>query len=416
MKVKKIALTLSVLSAATMLSGQAFAYKYKADETKYPVIFAHGMAGWDDLGIGYSYFGEDWSGTFVGDSCSFMELNGCNEWIKSGQQAKAEAFQVNSLQNSEVRGQQLYDHVRNYMATTGVTKVNFIGHSQGGMDIRKAAHLLKATSVNGVAAGTPKVGAMISVSSPHRGTPYAKKIYDQYGRTENNLFCGIVPALPNGADPCFTLIKVLADTLFDFANGHNLAGNSILQAGAQLIYDDYEATDGQITGAKAFNTNYNASGVSAYVGSVITAQDNLSLNPILMVLQTFLTFNADGDGYCVGDCDNDGAAGKGDGNTFDMDDDGLVPMNSQQMGIRLKYAENDCAGLFCMFGNPLDSFSEVTATGTVTDLNNPTSVQMTSHEGVLEQDHMDVVAFGPDEFDEQEFYAGMMDFIAGKGF
>lgn len=84
MKVKKIALTLSVLSAATMLSGQAFAYKYKADETKYPVIFAHGMAGWDDLGIGYSYFGEDWSGTFVGDSCSFMELNGCNEWIKSG--------------------------------------------------------------------------------------------------------------------------------------------------------------------------------------------------------------------------------------------------------------------------------------------------------------------------------------------
>lgn len=418
MTLRKIATSLALVTAATLsFSTSANAYEYEADETDYPVIFAHGMAGWDSI-AGYHYFGEDGWGTFVGDACSFMEMNGCNDWIAWGQQAhnKAEAFQVSSLNSSEVRGEQLYNHVRNFMATTGYNKVNMVGHSQGGFDIRKAAHRLKDTSVNGVPAGTIKVGAMISISSPHRGSPYAKVIMDQYARNENNVFCGILPALPDGTDPCFAAIVNIADILFDFVNGANHPDNDIIAAGLQLQYEDYEPLDGIATGAKVFNQNYNSEGVAGYVGSIITGQDNGDLGPILAAAGVALNFNADGDGHCTDDCNNDGAAGQGDGTTYDMDDDGLVGINSQQMGHRLKYTAKDCAGFLCFYGNPLDWFSEVGSTGYVSDINNPSATQMTSHNGRLSQDHLDVISIGPDALDEEEFYAAIFDFIEAKGF
>lgn len=418
MNLKTIAKSVAFVSAASFaIASQSHAYEYEADETQYPVIFAHGLFGWDSL-AGYNYFGEDLWGTFIGDSCSFMEMDGCNDWIARGQQShdKAERFQVTSMNTSEKRGTELFNHIQSFMATTGYTKVSLVGHSQGGFDIRKAAHLLKNANINGVAAGTPKVGAMISISSPHRGTGFAKTIYDQWARNENNVFCGILPPMPDGKDACWTFARVLADNLFDFLNGPDISGNNLVTAGMQLIYDDYEPNDGIVTGAKAFNQNYPIAGVAGYVGSFITGQDDVNLSPLLGALGTFLTYNADGDGYCVDDCDGDGAAGQGDGSTFDNDDDGLVPINSQQMGYRLQYTPNDCAGLFCVFGNPLDTVSEVAATGYVSDINNPSQIQMTSHEGRMHQDHMDVVSIGPDDLDEEEFYAAIFDFIQSKGF
>jgi pimeloyl-ACP methyl ester carboxylesterase len=397
-------IALAALSLALPLTAAAETAKV----TRYPVVYAHGMAGWDSLG-GFSYFGND-SGTFVGDSCQFLEINGCNDWIAGSQSPKTEAFQVTSLNSSEVRGNQLYDHVRSFMATTGASMVNLVGHSQGGFDIRKVAHRLKAYY------GTPRVAAMVSISSPHRGSPYAKKILDLYARNQNNIFCGALPANPDGSDPCLAAVANIGDVLFDFVNGHNSAGNDIIAAGTQLVYEDYDANDGKITGAKAFNANYNVTGVASYVASIITSQDNLDVMPIVATISGVLNFNADGDGYCVNDCDNDGAAGAGDGVIRDMDDDGLVGLNSQQMGVRLAYQENDftCAWYGCW--NPLDKFTEVTATGSVTDINNPGSVQMTSHEGRVSQDHLDVVSLGPDTFDENEFYAGLMNYIANRGF
>ena len=58
-------------------------------KTKYPVILAHGMAGWDSI-AGIDYFGDEW-GTFALDGCSLLEI-GCNDWVAGDQ--KAEAFQV----------------------------------------------------------------------------------------------------------------------------------------------------------------------------------------------------------------------------------------------------------------------------------------------------------------------------------
>ena len=129
-----------------------------------------------------------------------------------------------------------------------------------------------------------------------------------------------------------------------------------------------------------------------------------------------------GEDGCTGDCDNDGAAGQGDGSVYDMDDDGLVGINSQQMGYRLKYTANDweCTSKIlgvCMASrDPLDTFSEVSSTGYVGDLNAPTSTQMNSHDGKLSQDHLDVMSIGPDSLDEEEFYAGLFQHIYNKGY
>ncbi|HEX4869984.1 MAG TPA: hypothetical protein VFV15_04575 [Moraxellaceae bacterium] len=379
-----------------------------AKVTKYPVVFAHGMAGWDSM-AGFSYFGND-MGTFVGDSCQFLEINGCNDWLSGAQSPKTEAFQVSSMQSSEVRGNQLYDQVRSFMATTGAPMVNLVGHSQGGFDIRKVAHRLKAYY------GAPRVAAMISISSPHRGTPYAKRIMDMYSRNASNIFCGALPPNADGSDPCLAAIRPIADALFDFLNGGDASGNDVIAGGLQLVYDDYDGNDGKITGAKAFNATYNVAGVASYVASVVTGQDDGNVMPVVAAIGAVAGINADGDGFCVNDCDNDGAAGAGDGVIRDMDDDGLVPTNSQQMGYRLVYKENDftCAWYGCW--NPLDTFAEVASTGYVSDINNPSSVQMTSHDGQLNQDHLDVVSLGPDTFDEEEFYAGLMNYIAVKGY
>lgn len=392
--------------AVLLFSGQALAEN--ADTTRYPVVLAHGMAGWDSL-AGFAYFGND-AGTFVGDSCQFLEINGCNEWINGSQTPKTVAFQVTSLNNSEVRGNELYDQVRNFMATTGYSKVNLVGHSQGGFDIRKVAHRLKAYY------GNVRVGAMISISSPHRGTPYAKRILDMYARNESNIFCGALPPTANGTDPCLDVVDDIADLLFDFATGSQTGNNDVIAAGLQLIYEDYDAGDGVVTGAKAFNQNYPSGGVAGYVGSIITGQDDFNLTPVLGALHAAIGLNADGDGYCVGDCNDDGAAGQGDGSTYDMDDDGLVGINSQQMGYRLKYTKDDWTCRWYGCWDPLDKITQVSGTGYVSDINNPSSTQMTSHEGVMRQDHLDVISLGPDTLDEEEVYAGLFDFIHQVGY
>ncbi|BFM17121.1 hypothetical protein R50073_33040 [Maricurvus nonylphenolicus] len=209
----------------------------------------------------------------------------------------------------------------------------------------------------------------------------------------------------------------LADTLFDFVNGHSQGTNDAIAAGLGGIYKDYDPNDGVTTGLKDFNQRYNVSNsVAKYYASIVTAQDNSKRHPIYSAIELALSYNADGDGYCQDDCNNNGTAGTGDGIIYDSDDDGAVDLSSQQMGYRLQYNPDDCAGLFCLFGDPLDTFTEVGSTGYVADLNAANATQMTSKAGVLDSDHTDMLSLGPDDIDEEEFYAALIDFIHSKGF
>jgi len=153
--------------------------------TTYPVVFAHGMGGFDDI-MGYDYWGDDY-GVFVGDPCDgFLEVT-CNANINSGQ--KSFIAQMQPFQSSEYRGTQLANQIESYMATTGTRYVNLVGHSQGGMDIRKAAKLLYQHK------GYQVVKVMVSISSPHRGSPLGMLFTNQVMmllQRCNNLFMMIM--------------------------------------------------------------------------------------------------------------------------------------------------------------------------------------------------------------------------------
>ncbi|TAL33607.1 MAG: acetyltransferase [Spirochaetes bacterium] len=362
---KRILILVFVMMFAA--GGIAFA---GAAKSTYPVVFAHGMGGFDDI-LGHFYFADD-SGVWVGDTCQFLEI-GCNEDIDSNQLTLAAS--VTPFQSSEVRGTQLADQIESYMATVGASKINIVGHSQGGIDARKAAKLLYQRK------GAQVVRVIVSVSSPHRGSPVAKYILDQK---------------PGVTSVLSALMEIYGDIVY-------APGNDAYASLKSLVYNDYSASDGVTTGLKVFNTNYPVSSTYAYrYASIITGQDGLSVNPALYLLSEGF-FDIDGDGYCTDDCDNDGAAGKGNGVASGPDDDGLVGINSQQMGYRLTYTEN-------LFG--FDSISTNANLGYVGSINYPTSAQMTSQESRVNQDHADVIGLGPDTFDEPEFYAAIINYIA----
>lgn len=361
---------IALLASVSLIAANASIASAAAPKTTYPVVFAHGMAGFDDI-LGYDYWGDDY-GTFVGDPCNeFLEVY-CNGDIDSNQ--KAYVAQVQAFQSSEVRGLDLANDIEGFMATSGASMVNLVGHSQGGLDARKAARVLQGRY------GTAKVRVLISVSSPHRGSPVAKYVLD------------LGPGVTNVAS---ALTNFYGNTVYS-------SGNDTVASLKQLVYKDYSSSDGVTTGMQAFNNLYPVDAKYAFrYGSLMTAQNGTSVNPALFLVSE-LFYDIDGDGSCSGDCDNDGAAGSGDGIKNEQDDDGLVGVNSQHMGHRLRYTEN----LF------LDSISNDSGPSYVSNLNAPTSTQMTSMSSVINQDHLDVIGVGPDTFDEMEFYAAILGYIA----
>jgi triacylglycerol lipase len=361
---------IALMASMTLIAANEGIASAAAPKTTYPVVFAHGMAGFDDI-LGYDYWGDDY-GTFVGDPCNELLEVYCNGDIDSNQ--KAYVAQVQAFQSSEVRGLDLANDIEGFLATSGASMVNLVGHSQGGLDARKAARELHRRY------GTAKVRVLISVSSPHRGSPVAKYVLD------------LGPGVTSVAS---------ALTNF-FGNSVYQSGNDTVAALKQLVYKDYSSSDGATTGMQSFNSLYPVDAKYAFrYGSLITAQNGASVNPALYLVSK-LFYDIDGDGFCSGDCDNDGAAGSGDGIKNEQDDDGLVGVNSQHMGHRLRYTEN----LF------LDSVSNDSGPGYVGNLNAPTSTQMTSMSSVINQDHLDVIGVGPDTFDEMEFYAAILGYIA----
>ena len=108
-------------------------------QTKYPIVLAHGMAGFSAIGpIDYFY-------GIPGDLAS----NGATVFVT----------QVASFNAATVRGEQLLTQVNTVLAITGKAKVNLIGHSQGALDTRYVAaaipsKIASVSTVGGVNGGS----------------------------------------------------------------------------------------------------------------------------------------------------------------------------------------------------------------------------------------------------------------------
>lgn len=142
----KLAMSI-LLSAATLAAAPAIAGTYA--KTKYPIVLAHGMAGFDKIGPVDYWYGIPQD----------LASNG----------AEVHVSQVASFQSSEVRGEMFLAQVKNIMAITGAKKVNLIGHSHGNQSVRYVAGIIPSsvasvTSVGGVTKGSPIADMILEVT------------------------------------------------------------------------------------------------------------------------------------------------------------------------------------------------------------------------------------------------------------
>jgi triacylglycerol lipase len=108
----------------------------------YPIVLAHGMSGFKNIGPLDYFYG-------VADA---LTADGHQVFVS----------QVDAFNSSEVRGAQLQTFIQGVITQTGAARVNLICHSQGGFDCRYAAHQIP-----------DQVASVTTIATPHRGDPIA---------------------------------------------------------------------------------------------------------------------------------------------------------------------------------------------------------------------------------------------------
>ncbi len=136
-----------LVAAATPASAWCW-WNCNYTKTKYPIVLAHGMSGFDELFGVYEY----WFG--IPDA---LDDGGATVFVT----------EVSQFNSTEARGEQLIDQVEQIVAITGKPKVNLIGHSHGGLDVRYVA-----------AVRPDLVASVTSVGSPHKGADLADFLAD----------------------------------------------------------------------------------------------------------------------------------------------------------------------------------------------------------------------------------------------
>ncbi len=150
-------------------------------KTKYPILLAHGMAGFSAVGPL-----EYWNGI-----TEDLVENGATVFV--AQQA--------AFNSSEVRGEQLLAQTKQVLAITGAAKVNLIGHSHGAQSIRYVAGLLPT-----------KIASVTSVGGVNKGTDVADKVYEVSQSSVGTIFAPIITA---GVDAFFSLVGVGSGHYYD---------------------------------------------------------------------------------------------------------------------------------------------------------------------------------------------------------
>ncbi|MBC7502971.1 MAG: triacylglycerol lipase [Herminiimonas sp.] len=118
-------------------------------ETRYPIVLAHGLFGFDNIGPVEYWYGIP----------SALRSDG----------ARVYSTQVSASNTTEIRGEQLLVQVKQILAATGATKVNLIGHSHGGPTARYVASVrpdlvASVTSVGGVNKGSKVADVLLGVA------------------------------------------------------------------------------------------------------------------------------------------------------------------------------------------------------------------------------------------------------------
>ncbi|MCX7957516.1 MAG: triacylglycerol lipase [Deltaproteobacteria bacterium] len=112
--------------------------------TRYPIVMVHGFSGFKNIGPVEYFYNVPQTLSSMGYDVHIAKLDPYN--------------------STEARAPQLRDFIEKVLLETGAWKVNIIAHSQGGLDSRYVISGLMMAD---------KTGALITVATPHYGTPLA---------------------------------------------------------------------------------------------------------------------------------------------------------------------------------------------------------------------------------------------------
>ena len=253
------------LSAGVLASGNAHAFWFGSSgytQTKYPVVLAHGMLGFDSI-LGVDY----WYGIPAA-----LRRDGASVYIT----------EVSQLNTSEARGEELLAQVEDIVAISGKPKVNLIGHSHGGPTIRYVA----AVSPNLIASAT-------SVGAPHKGSATADFIRQvPPGSAGETLLAGIVNGLG-------TLINFLSGSSSTSPQNALGALESLNSEGAARFNAKFpQGIPTSACGEGAYSVN----GVRYYSWSGTSPVTNIIDPSDLLLGATALTFKGEANDGLVGRC------------------------------------------------------------------------------------------------------------------
>lgn len=254
---KQLAIILALSGAITSIHAGGGGNAPKPLDGTYPIILSHGLLGWGEESNGLTSIINYWGGMD-----DFLRSEGATVYAP----AKSPG------QSNEVRAQDLKEKVQYWMAANGASKVHYLGHSQGPLDVRYAVANL------GLASSTASV---TSLNGVNKGT-----------------------GLADGLGPLFPENGILTGLIEFFVNLLYIEDNS----DARAVIDSLSTE-----GMTAFNQyTPNAPGVRYFsYGSVIEGP-NLIQHPIGSVLWAFTGSNSQAvHGYA---------------------NDGFVPLTSMQWG------------------------------------------------------------------------------------
>lgn len=144
----KITKAVSRLVASLVFAGVALtSHADSSGQTRHPIVLVHGLSGFDSILADY-FYGVKGALANVGAHTVYTP-------------------QVSGYESNEARGEELLAYVEDLVATTSATKVNLIGHSQGGPTARYVASVRPDL-----------VASVTSIGSPHFGSATADMLKD----------------------------------------------------------------------------------------------------------------------------------------------------------------------------------------------------------------------------------------------
>lgn len=243
-------------------------------KTKHPIMLVHGFLGFQKLNFGLASVNY-----FYGIPTALTDAG-----------ADVHIANMSAFNSTEVRGEQLRAQIEDVLAITGQSKINLIGHSQGGPTVRYAAAVLPG-----------KVASITTIAGTHLGSKVADDVLAADAKNPNTVkslssladFGGAIIGFLSGKDnldeelrPALQSLSTVGQAAFNAkyplgmpttacGQGPSTAGGMKLYSwsGTAVKTNGWDVSDAIIaTSAKSFGTEPNdglVSRCSSHFGQVL---------------------------------------------------------------------------------------------------------------------------------------------------